>query len=314
MSYKKFPLLLYQITSKFRDEMKPRFGLIRGREFLMKDMYSFDVDKDSALKTYEKICKTYECVFRRIGIDFVKVLGNSGAMGGDLSHEYHYLANIGDDKIFTCKKCNHSINMELLKEEKCPKCGEASDILIESSIEVGHTFFLGDKYSKPLNALYTDLNSKPQVLHMASYGIGISRILAASLECLSLEQELRWPDSIAPYNVVIIPPKKGSKEEKITMNLDEILYRNLESHLPNLQNNILLDDRTALSIGRRYLDSRRTGYRYIIVLNKRVGENPPLFEFNDIVKNRQLHLSESDIVSYIKDNGEVEGKEHVGVM
>ncbi|CAG9772601.1 unnamed protein product [Ceutorhynchus assimilis] len=303
MSYKKFPLLLYQITSKYRDEMKPRFGLIRSREFLMKDMYSFDVNENSALKMYENICVGYDRVFNRIGVEYCKVKGSSGTMGGNLSHEYHYPADVGDDKILNCHKCNYATNTQLLEEHVCPNCGEIKNVTVQNSIEVGHTFFFGDKYSKPLKAHYVDENNKPCVFQMGSYGIGISRILAASLECLSTEQELRWPDSIAPYNVVIIPPKRGSKEANQMDHLEVALYKNLENYLPNLKNNILLDDRTSLSIGRRFLDCKRTGIRFIVVLNKRSCENPAIYELNDIVKQEQLHLNENELVQYLKNNG-----------
>ncbi|XP_066141936.1 probable proline--tRNA ligase, mitochondrial [Euwallacea fornicatus] len=301
-TYKKFPLLLYQITSKFRDEMKPRFGLIRAREFLMKDLYSFALNEKSALETYHNICDAYHKVFKRVGVNFVKVLGSSGAMGGNLSHEYHFPATIGDDKIVICHKCNHASNIELSEDNKCIKCGESKEVTMQNAIEVGHTFFLGDKYSKPLKANYLDKHAKPQVLQMGSYGIGITRILAASLECLSLEQELRWPDSIAPYNLVIIPPKKGSTEDSLLQNLGETLYRNLESLLPSLKNNIILDDRTGFTIGRRVLECRRTGIRYIVVLNRHSNASPPIYEFNDIVEDKKLYLNESDIVSYIVNN------------
>ncbi|XP_060526889.1 probable proline--tRNA ligase, mitochondrial [Cylas formicarius] len=302
ISYKRFPLLIYQITSKYRDEMKPRFGLIRGREFVMKDLYSFDVDKLSAMETYEKVAGSYDRVFKRIGINFVKVLGTSGTMGGDLSHEYHYRAAIGDDKIFVCHNCDFSANVDLMKTEKCPKCDEGKNVSIQSSIEVGHTFLLGDKYSKPLNAKYLSHNAKPQLLQMGSYGLGLSRILAASVEVLSLEQEMRWPDSLAPFNVVVVPPKAGSREEATVGPLAERLYASLEREVPELKQNVLLDDRTNLTVGRRFLDARRVGYRFVIVLNKLSSEDPPQFEMNDLARNSQMVLQENQIIKYIKEN------------
>ncbi|ENN82011.1 hypothetical protein D910_01763 [Dendroctonus ponderosae] len=291
-SYKKFPLLLYQITSKFRDELKPRFGLIRGREFLMKDMYSFDVDQENALKTYNTICQSYDRVFQRIGVDFVKVLGDSGAMGGNLSHEYHYPAAIGDDKILLCHQCNHATNTELTGKHKCSKCGESENISIESAIEVGHTFLLGDKYSKPLKSVYLNENGKPEDLQMGSYGIGVSRILGAVLECLSSEEELRWPDSIAPYNVVIITPKKGSKEDQLIGNLGENLYRNLESFMPNLKNDIILDDRTEWTIGRRNIpvDDKVAVFTMSANCDGVYGRLAKYLLYNTILSTFQLHL------------------------
>lgn len=135
ISHKQLPLRLYQITSKFRDEIKPRFGLMRGRQFLMKDMYCFDVDLASALVSYKEICHCYDRIFEKIGINFVKVLGSSGHMGGNLSHEYHYKADVGEDKILSCPKCNYFANVEVSGEQECPKCGNTS-VEISSGIEV----------------------------------------------------------------------------------------------------------------------------------------------------------------------------------
>nr|CAI5818333.1 unnamed protein product [Callosobruchus analis] len=201
---KHFPLKLYQISNKFRDEMKPRFGLMRGREFLMKDMYSFDTDETSAKDTYNDICASYDRIFDKLDMECVK--GDTGNIGGTLSHEYQFKAPIGEDCILSCNSCSFSANLEVCNERKCPKCGEESNVSIQNGIEVGHTFLLGDKYSKP-KAFYLGKNSKPQVLHMGSYGLGLSRILAACVEVLSTETDIVWPDVLVPYNVVILPPK-----------------------------------------------------------------------------------------------------------
>lgn len=143
-------------------------------------------------------------------------------MGGNLSHEYHFLTEKGEDKILTCNKCSYTANQEVLSENNCPDCRDENSFRTETGIEVGHTFFLGEKYSKPLDAHYVDKNMKRHILQMGSYGIGISRIIAASLECLSTEQELRWPDALAPYNVIIIPPKVCCK------NIEVLIY--LKNH------------------------------------------------------------------------------------
>ncbi|XP_023021392.2 prolyl-tRNA synthetase 2-like protein, mitochondrial [Leptinotarsa decemlineata] len=302
ISYKYFPLRLYQISSKFRDEMKPRFGLMRGREFVMKDMYTFDVDVESAKKTYEEVCESYNRVFDRIGIEYVKVLGSSGTMGGTMSHEYQFKASIGEDRILCCRNCNYSANIELCGEHNCPNCGEGSNINLQTGIEVGHTFFLGDKYSKPLGAVCSSTNCKSEVLQMGSYGLGLSRILAAAVEVLSSETEMKWPDALAPYNVIILPPKKGSKEEPQTKNVAETLYTKLEEVIPSLRGNVLLDDRTSLTIGRRFLDAKRTGYHHIVIINKKTTETPSFYELNDTAMNRQLILSEEELIDYIKQN------------
>ncbi|KAJ8920512.1 hypothetical protein NQ315_005381 [Exocentrus adspersus] len=302
LSYKQFPLRLYQISSKYRDEIKPRFGLMRGREFVMKDMYTFDTDIESAKQTYDLLCESYNNIFKKVGVDFIKVLGTTGNIGGSVSHEFHFKAEIGEDKVLFCHNCNYSGNLDLCNNEKCPVCGEEKQIDISNCIEVGHTFLLGDKYSKPLKATFLSKDNKPVALQMGCFGLGLSRILAASVEVLSLEQEIRWPDVLAPYNVVIIPPKMGSKEEQDTKHVAEILYTRLESAIPHLTDNVLVDDRLSLTIGRRHLDARRVGYRYVIVINKKASESVPLFELNDIKTNGQLYLSENELISFIKDN------------
>ncbi|CAH1975649.1 unnamed protein product [Acanthoscelides obtectus] len=302
ISYKHFPLKVYQISSKFRDETKPRYGLMRGREFLMKDMYSFDIDETSAKDTYNEICTSYDKIFDRIGIDYVKVLGDSGSIGGNLSHEYQFKAPIGEDCIITCNKCNFSANSEVCHEKKCPNCGEQENVLVQTGIEVGHTFLLGDKYSKPLKAFYLGKNAKPQVLQMGSYGLGLSRILAACVELLSTETDIAWPDVLAPYNVAIIPPKAGSKEEQVTKDVPENLYKLLEDSIPQLKDNVLLDDRLSLTIGRRYLDAKRTGYRYIVVINEKSSGEKPTFEMNDTKETDRLYLSQEELIEYVKQN------------
>ncbi|EEZ98764.2 probable proline--tRNA ligase, mitochondrial [Tribolium castaneum] len=300
ISYKHLPLKLYQITSKYRDEMKPRFGLMRGKQFLMKDMYSFDTDLETAKHTYDEICKSYDRIFRRIGIDFVKVVGCSGHMGGELSHEYHYKADVGEDKILTCNKCNYSANTEVSGEEKCPNCGNTS-VKIHLGIEVGHTFLLGEKYSKPLNATFLNNHGKPDVLQMGSYGLGLSRILAAVIEVMSSEQEIRWPQILSPYSVIILPPKSGSKEETHIKDsgLVDSLYEKIETTC-NLQDNVLIDDRTNFTIGRRFLEAKKNGYPFIVTLGKKIVENPLLYEITNLKTNETLFLSENDLMNYLR--------------
>ncbi|CAG9818263.1 unnamed protein product [Phaedon cochleariae] len=302
ISYKNFPLRLYQISSKFRDEIKPKFGLMRCREFIMKDMYSFDVDVESSIKTYEGVCDSYEKIFRSLNVNIVKVLGSSGTMGGNLSHEYHIKAPIGEDNLLSCNKCDYLANVELCQNQMCPNCGEDSKINIQNGIEVGHTFLLGDKYSRSLEANFISSSGELKPFQMGSYGLGLSRILAASIEVLSSETEMRWPDSLAPFNVVIIPPKAGSKEDAATKNFAETLYDQLEVQIHQLQDNVLLDDRSSLTLGRRLIDAKRVGYRFVIIINKRTLEPVPLYELNDLKKDVQLLLNETALIDYIRQN------------
>ncbi|KAF5270342.1 hypothetical protein FQR65_LT05530 [Abscondita terminalis] len=299
MSYKEFPLKLYQITNKYRDEIKPRFGLMRGRQFIMKDLYSFDVDVKKAKETYEEVCECYNSIFDEIGVKYIKVAGSCGAMGGLLSHEYHYNADIGEDKITSCLDCGFFANAELAGSDKCSHCA-GSNIKIVSGIEVGHTFLLGEKYSKPLKAQYLTEARALVPLQMGSYGLGITRIIAAAIEVLATENEIRWPLSLAPFAVLIIPPKKGSKEEAMGNYSVHRLHNQLESLQP-FKGNILLDDRTHMTIGRRLVDARRVGYPFIIIIGNKSVEQTPIFEVNNLASDQTLFLSEEGLLAYFKN-------------
>lgn len=280
--------------------MKPRFGLMRGRQFLMKDLYSFDVDLNSAKSTYDDVCQSYEKIFQRIGVEYIKVLGATGNMGGSISHEYHYLADVGEDQILICLNCGHSTNVELCKDTKsCNKC-QSNDLTLKNGIEVGHTFLLGEKYSKPLEVTYLTNEHKALTVQMGSYGLGLTRILAAGIEVLSLDNEIRWPDVIAPYRVIIIPPKAGSKEEKVLGVSAEDIYAVLENYQV-LKEEIIIDDRSHMTIGKRVLEAKRVGYPFIIVLGSKSIENPPLLEIIDLKSNEQQYLTQDQLLSYFTE-------------
>ncbi|KAK9884432.1 hypothetical protein WA026_007279 [Henosepilachna vigintioctopunctata] len=291
-SYKDFPLLLYQISNKFRDEIKPRLGLLRSKQFIMKDMYSFDISSESAMQTYENVTESYDRLFKRL------VEGENGAMGGSLSHEYHYTAEVGEDILLKCTECNYFANAEVVKDSCCPKCKSGNVMEKYKGIEVGHTFLLGDKYTKVFKSNFMDTNGKRENLEMGCYGIGLTRLLAAAIENLSGDNEIRWPKEIAPYTVLIIPPKVGSKEEPFALNLMEPLCNSLHD-ISFLRNDLIIDNREDLTIGRRIMEANRFGYPFIIVLGNRIKEDPVLFELHDTTNGVQLDLRFEDLISYI---------------
>uniref|UniRef100_A0A3B1JID3 proline--tRNA ligase n=1 Tax=Astyanax mexicanus TaxID=7994 RepID=A0A3B1JID3_ASTMX len=247
LSYKQLPLLLYQVTRKFRDEQKPKFGLLRGREFYMKDMYSFDVSEEAALHTYHSVCHSYRRILDRLCLKWVQVQADTGNIGGTLSHEFHLPADIGEDRLLMCGNCDFSANVETvaLGQTDCPQC---------------HTGTLTE--SKVFNATFTNAQNKLSVSEMGCFGLGVTRILAASIEVLSTEDSIRWPGLIAPYQVCVLPPKKGSKTNEAT-HMAEKLVESLENNLPNLKGEVVLDDRTQLTIGKRLKDTNRLGYPYV---------------------------------------------------
>lgn len=301
LSYKDFPLLLYQITSKYRDEIKPRFGLMRSKEFIMKDLYTFDVSLKAAEDTYNSIGECYSNILAKIGINYVKVKGSSGVMGGFLTHEYHYIAKVGEDRLLLCSNCGYAINTQLSGIDCCPSCKNCTNIEIKPGIEVGHTFLLGDRYSKPLKVHYITEKGTTKTLQMGSYGLGLSRLIAAAIETLSNEYEIRWPKLLAPYRVLLIPPKKGSKEDEPTKMVVENLYNLLDS-IDQLQDNVLLDDRCNLTIGRRLVDARRFGYPFVVIIGPKALEESPLFELKDLEKNEILFLNLHQLLDYFKNS------------
>ncbi|NXG32796.1 SYPM protein, partial [Dromaius novaehollandiae] len=277
LSYKQLPLRLYQVTRKFRDEPKPRFGLLRSREFYMKDMYTFDASEEAARHTYGLVCDAYRRVFEALGLRFVQVQADTGSIGGTMSHEFQLPADIGEDRLALCPAGHFAANVETMSTEQttCPTCREP--LTLTRGIEVGHTFYLGTKYSSVFNATFYSAENKLQLAEMGCYGLGVTRILAAAVEVLSTEDSIRWPGLIAPYQVCFIPPKKGSKEEEGAA-LMERLYDDLAEAVPQLAGELVLDDRTQLTIGKRLKDANKLGYPYVVIAGKRVCDDPPVFE------------------------------------
>ncbi|NWH60078.1 SYPM protein, partial [Geococcyx californianus] len=299
LSYKQLPLRLYQVTRKFRDEPKPRFGLLRSREFYMKDMYTFDTSEDAARHTYNLVCDAYHSLFDRLGLPFVKVQAATGNIGGTMSHEFQLPADVGEDRLVLCPEGHFAANVEMLNGEQtsCPTCGEK--LTQTRGIEVGHTFYLGTKYSSISKAIFYSPENKPQVAEMGCYGLGVTRILAASVEVLSTEDSIRWPHLIAPYQLCFIPPKRGSKEEKDGAALLEQLYNDLTEVQPHLANDSVLDDRTQLTIGKRLKDANKLGYPYVVVAGKRVCEDPPVFEVWDQNAGEVLFLTKEGVIELL---------------
>ena len=176
------PIKLYQIGTKFRDEMRPKFGLIRANEFTMKDLYTFDKDQESAEETYSQVTAAYHNIFSRLGVPWVRVAGEAGAMGGSVSHEYHFPAPIGQDTLLVCDTCGAGTNKELAADLACADTCCSRQVRERRGIEVGHTFLLGTRYSKPFKANFRSDSGSNMPLHMGCYGIGVSRVLAAAVE------------------------------------------------------------------------------------------------------------------------------------
>ena len=259
-SYKSLPQMLYHIQWKFRDEIRPRFGVMRCREFFMKDAYSFDLDDASAKSSYNKMFFSYLKTFKRLGLEAIPMAADTGPIGGDLSHEFIILAETGESKIYTDKSIfeidlnNYSFNNSSLEkmikdyssiyavtddkfkknefDKKVPKQNQ----MITKGIEVGHIFYFGDKYSKPLNCFVDSQDGKKNAVKMGSYGIGVSRLVGAIIEAKYDNEIMKWPKSVAPFEVVIIPSISKNNKENLSKSIK--IYEELKK-----QNvDVLLDD------------------------------------------------------------------------
>jgi prolyl-tRNA synthetase len=248
-SYRNLPLRLYQIGEKFRNEARPRGGLLRCREFVMKDLYTFDRTEKEAQDTYQQVCRLYRTIFTQLGLKFYQAQASSGAIGGSCSHEFHLECQSGQDTILSCDSCHFIGNQEVFPLDlSCPKC-HGTKISSKRGLEIGHTFLLGTKYSRTLDAKYKDQNGKEIVMEMGCYGIGVSRLLAAIIEASHDENGIIWPSIIAPFQYYIIPFDNKAMNS-----------------LPHCLETGLLDDRPNLSFSHKFKDALLTGIPNILIL------------------------------------------------
>ncbi len=302
-SYKSLPQLLYHIQWKFRDEMRPRFGVMRCREFFMKDAYSFDLDENSAKTSYNKMFFAYLKTFERLGLKAIPMAADTGPIGGDLSHEFIILADTGESKIYADKKIfeislkkfefNKSSLESMRKEfssfyavtdEKFTKKDfdekvSKNNQIITTGIEVGHIFYFGDKYSKPLNCLIDSKEGKKTSIKMGSYGIGVSRLVGAIIEAKYLNNVMKWPEAISPFEVVIIP----SISKNNTENLKKA--ENVYNYLKKQNVDALLDD-VEENMSAKFKKHDLLGIPYQIIIGSKSSEDK--FEFKEIGKESQI--------------------------
>ena len=273
-SYKELPLNLYQIQTKFRDEVRPRYGVMRGREFLMKDSYSFNLDEDSLNESYVLMKETYKKILDRLGLQFKIVKADSGAIGGDASEEFHVLAENGEDTIAISDSSDFAINTELLLEEgedieslqgKPSPDGEGI-IEIKKGIEVGHIFQLGKVYTDAMKANVLDNEGKAQNLFMGCYGIGVSRLVAAAIEQNNDDKGILWPEAMTPFEVNIIAIG-FDKDEKIAK-----ASTDLYSKLSSMGYEVMLDDRKD-GYGTKMKDAELIGVPINVIIGKQYLQN-----------------------------------------
>ena len=301
-SYKSLPQSLYHIQWKFRDELRPRFGVMRCREFLMKDAYTFDLSDEDAVKSYNKMYFAYLKTFKRMGLAAIPMAADTGPIGGNLSHEFVILAETGESKIYADKRIfeidtkSFNLNDSSLKkmrndfdtyyavtDDKFNKSDFEKKVLQENrlitkGIEVGHIFYFGDKYSKPLKANVDLQGGKKISVKMGSYGIGVSRLVAAIIEAKFNNNIMKWPISVSPYEVAIIPMISKNDNSNLTKSqkiYKELIKRNID---------VLLDD-TDENISAKIKKFNLIGIPYQIIIGQK--SEGDLFEFKEIDKESQ---------------------------
>jgi prolyl-tRNA synthetase len=277
-SYRDLPQTLYQITWKFRDEIRPRFGVMRGREFLMKDGYSFDLDYEGAKRTYENIFESYLKTYARLGLTAIPVRADSGAIGGDLSHEFQIMAETGESTIYYDAEYDRLKpedltfdrlqNLYAAADEKhdAENCPIPADRLKSArGIEVGHIFYFGTKYSKAMNLKIAGPDGSSIIPEMGSYGIGVSRLAAAIIEANHDADGIMWPSSVAPFQIALIQAKTG---DAAIDSLTQSIYEKIKK----AGLTVLWDDRDERA-GAKSADMDLIGLpHHIIVGNKSIQE------------------------------------------
>ncbi|MEA3560346.1 MAG: proline--tRNA ligase [Candidatus Omnitrophota bacterium] len=261
-SYRQLPVVLYQIQTKFRDEPRPRFGVLRSCEFIMKDAYSFDKNTIGLNQNYSKMYDAYCAIFDRCGLKFVIVEADPGIMGGDMSCEFMVLADSGEDSILHCSKCGYGISQiaEAKSKHNCPKCKEGK-FSLRQAIEIGHIFKLGIKYSKPLAATFLNEKGGITPVVMGCYGIGVNRIVAAAIEQNHDKDGIIWPLSISPYQAIILLVDVSQGPSREYANL-------LYDRLDGVRIDVLLDDRDERA-GVKFKDADLIGIPLQLIISEK---------------------------------------------
>jgi prolyl-tRNA synthetase len=310
-SYKQLPINLYQIKTKFRDEVRPRYGLMRGREFIMKDGYSFHSSLEDLDREFDALELAYKKIITRLGLDYRVVEADSGAIGGSDSKEIMVIADSGEDSLAVCNKCEYGANIEIFidmqsvdedfdisiiknveevkGDNNCPQCD--GELYLTKGIEVGHIFKLGTTYSEALKANYLDENGKAQPFIMGTYGMGVSRLVAAIIEQNHDENGCIWTKATAPYIVNIMISNIKNEEQNT---LGEELYLKLLGE--NIE--VMLDDRKE-RFGFKMKDAELIGFPYTVIIGKEL-ENGIVEVYNRKTQEK-ISLKVGDIFENIME-------------
>lgn len=286
-SYKDLPFSVFQIQTKFRNEKRAKAGIMRGREFLMKDLYSFHANQEDLDAYYEKVLVSYTRIFERVGLgDLTYMTYASGGSFSKYSHEFQTITDAGEDLIYVCEDCKMAINKEIIEDQNtCPKCGN-KDLVQKKAVEVGNIFKLGTKYSKPFDLSYMDNTGEKKLVIMGCYGIGLSRVMGTIVETCHDDKGIIWPETVAPFKIHLISLKQNEKAEVI---YNELRAAGFE---------VLFDDREK-GAGEKFADADLIGCPIRLVLSAKTLENQNVeMKYRKELESKLIPLS--DLINNLK--------------
>lgn len=291
-SYKDLPVAVYQIQNKFRDELRAKSGILRGREFGMKDMYSFHETAEDFLKFYEVVKEAYKNIYQRLGLTAKVTEASGGSFSNKISYEFMVLTDAGEDDIFYCNSCDYCINKEIAEGIKegdiCKVCG--GKLSLARASEVGNVFDLAQKYPKDFGFTYTDKDGEQKYPFMGCYGIGTSRVMGVIVEKYHDDKGIIWPEQIAPFQVHLV----SLGEDAEILDKAEKLYKDLT----NRAIEIFWDDRVDVSAGEKFADADLIGIPHRIVISKRSLDKGG-FEYKARNDAESKVLSEDELINFL---------------
>jgi prolyl-tRNA synthetase len=293
VSYKDLPIAVYQIHWKYRDELRAKSGIMRGREFLMKDMYSFHESQEDFLDFYETVKQAYITIYKRLGLVAKVTEASGGSFSEKISYEFMVLTDAGEDDILYCENCNFCVNAEIAKIKQGDRCSVCAkdDLKLGRASEVGNVFDLGQKYGKDFDLGFINQMGDKQFPFMGCYGIGVSRVMGVIVEKLHDDKGIMWPESVAPFKVHLIAL---GKETETYQEAEKLYQQLIQQHVE-----VLYDDRRETSAGEKFADADLIGIPYRLVMSKKT-----LVEQAVEVKKRaeaKVELISCDkILSYVK--------------
>ncbi len=292
-SYRDLPLALYHITDKFRDEARPKSGILRGREFRMKDLYSFHTDKDDLHSYYQKVTEAYLKIFKRMKLSDIKITeASGGTFTKKFSHEFNIITPSGEVDLIYCEKCKFTQNVEVAKvklNDVCPLCTKGK-LFVARAIEVANIFDLGTKFSQAFDLKYTDADGKEDFMYMGCYGIGTTRLVGTLVEIFNDDRGIIWPKSVAPYQIHLVG--LDLRDENVSKKASEV-YNTLRKDGVE----VLYDDRVNVSAGEKFADADLIGIPSRAVISRKTEEK---IEFKRRSEKEARFLSLDEILNEVK--------------